>query len=98
MIKESIWFNLDPIETTVAFPYLDSTVIFNNSEWADLYGNLRKDQWRWGMIAKVLKNTVLTVWERAMMYKKVVQTVLFYKIEGWVVMEVMLNVLEGFHD
>ena len=32
-----------------------------------------------------------------MMYKAVVQMVMIYRIESWLVMDVMLKVLEGFH-
>ena len=34
---------------------------------------------------------------QAMMYKALVQTVLIYESETWVVMDEMLKVLEGFH-
>ena len=38
-----------------------------------------------------------TVRAWAMMYKAVVQTVLLYGSESWVIMNAMMKVLEGFH-
>ena len=70
--------NLEPLETTTAFPYLGRAIAFNNSDWESLYGNMMKVQRQWGMVAKVLINTGATVWERAMIYKVVVKTLLIY--------------------
>ena len=49
------------------------------------------------MVAKVLMNMGLTVRAWAMMYKAVVQTVLIYGSGSWVVTDVILKLLEGFH-
>ena len=53
----TIRFNLEPLKTMTAFPYLGSTVTFNNSYWEDLCGNMRKAQQHWGMVKKVLTKT-----------------------------------------
>ena len=45
----------------------------------------------------MLTQTGATARERAMLYKAVVQTVLIYGSNSWVVMGEMLKVLEGFH-
>ena len=50
-----------------------------------------------GVVATVLTKTGETVWEQKMMYKTVVKAVLLYRRDSWVVTEVMLEVLEGFH-
>ena len=34
---------------------------------------------------------------RLMMYKSVIQTMLIYRSDSWVIMDAMLKVLEGFH-
>ena len=39
----------------------------------------------------------MAVWARVMMYKSVVQTLLLYGSESWVVTGAMLKVMEGFH-
>ena len=58
---------------------------------------MRKAQRWWGVVAKVLTNMGEMVWEKALMYKVVVQTVLIYRSESWVVTDVMMKVLKGFH-
>ena len=50
-----------------------------------------------GRVEKVLAMAGATVQSRAMMYKAVVQTVLLYGRESWVVTNEMLKVLVGFH-
>ena len=72
-------------------------VAFNNSNWLALYVNLRKAHWQFGMVEKVMTKTREALRERTIMYKAIVQTVLLYGIDIWVVKEAMLNVLEGFH-
>ena len=49
------------------------------------------------MVAKVLMNMGLTVRAWAMMYKAVVHTVLIYGSGSWVVTDVILKVVDGFH-
>ena len=79
--------NLDPLEPTAALPYLGRTVEFNNSYWASLYGNLRKEQWIWGVVEKIPTNKEATVQVWEMMYKAVVHKMLLYGSESWAVME-----------
>ena len=57
----AIRVNLEPLETTEAFPYFVHTVLFRNRDWSDLYGNLSKAHWRWGVVAKVLMKTGVAV-------------------------------------
>ena len=89
---------MDPLEPAMAFPYLVCTSAFNNSDWADLYQNLRKAEHRWGMVAKVLPQMVTTVRMWVTLYKTVVKTVLLYGSKIWVVMGEMLKAMEGFHN
>ena len=88
---------MEPLDTTASFPYLGCTVDFNNSDWSDLYRNMRKAQWWWGVVGKVMTKTGETVQAWAMIYKVVVKTVILYGSEGWVVMDVMIKVLEENH-
>ena len=50
------------------------------------------------MAEKLTKKSGVVVWAQEMMYKEMVQTVLLYGRERWVVTEVMLTVLEGFNN
>ena len=89
--------NSDPLQPDTAFLYLGHTVAFNNSDWKNLYHNLRKAWFWWGVATKVLKRTGATVRTWGILYKEVVHTVLLYGSEIQVVMGAMLKVLEGFH-
>ena len=50
------------------------------------------------MVAKLLTKAEETVRARAMIFKVVLQTVLLYGEERWVVMEATLKVMEGLHN
>ena len=63
-IQVLISMNVDPHETNTDFPYLGSTFAYNNIDWAALYQNISKAQRWWGVVAKVLVNIVVTVWEQ----------------------------------
>ena len=94
----AIRVKLDPLESKTAFPYLRSTVMYNNSNWAALYSNLRKAQRRWGMIEKVMGKTMESFKDRDMMYNMVVQAGLLYSSEIWMVTDEMMTVHEVFHQ
>ena len=49
------------------------------------------------MATKVLKKAGATVRAQAMMYNTVVCMVLIYRRKSWVVTEMIMKVLEGFH-
>ena len=57
----NIRFNLGPLETMAAFPYLGCTVVFNNSDCGSFYENLSKAKRWWGVVAKLLTKTIVAV-------------------------------------
>ena len=62
-----LYINANTLPPSEASPYLGLTITFNNSNWAAVYLNLRKDRMRWGMIARVLERTGATVRARGAM-------------------------------
>ena len=46
--------NANTLALSEAFPYLGWTITCNNSDWEEVYLNLRKARRRWGMIVMVL--------------------------------------------
>ena len=62
-----------------------------------MYRNLSESQQIWGMVKKVMGKTGVTIKAPKMMYKVVVQVVLMYGSEIWVVANEMMTVLEGLH-
>ena len=89
---------LEPLKATTTFPYLGRTVMYNNSNWEALYSKVRKAQQRWGIVTKVMWNTGAPIKSRSVMYKVVVQAVLLYRSEIWLIMDNMVTVLESFHN
>jgi len=63
----------------------------------DVYKNLAKARTRWGMVSQVLRCDKLRPKAAAMFYKAVVQSVLLFGSETWVLSPSMLKALEGFH-
>ena len=53
---------------------------------------------RWGMVSVVPMKAGTIVWAREMLYKAVMQAVLIYGSERWVLTESTMKVLEGFHQ
>ena len=86
--------NAEDLPLSEAFSYLGWKIAYNNSDWAIVYQNLRKARGRWLMIAMVLVNTGSTVQARGVMYKAVIQLMLLYGSERWMVTGEMLKVLE----
>ena len=92
----AIKFRTEPLKTTTAFHDLVCTVTFNSRCWADLQRNLWKAQWLWGVAAKVISKTGVPLKSQAMIHKAVVQVVILYGSEIWVVTDAIMVVLEGF--
>jgi hypothetical protein len=67
------------------------------NDWPALYANLKKAQQHWGMLSLILVLDGASPRARGLFYKAVVQAVLLYGCETWVVTNAMLRVLEGFH-
>ena len=63
--------NAEALPPSEAFPYLGWTSVYNNRNWPLVYQNLSKAQRQWGVIYRVLVNTVATVQSQGMMYKAV---------------------------
>ena len=73
------------------------TIAYNNSDWVVVYLNLRKSWRRWGITVRVLERTGAMVQSRGEIYKEMVQSVLLYGSNSWVVTGEMLKFLTLFH-
>ena len=93
----SIKDNLEPLDSAATFPYLGCTIVYNNSDWAALYHNVRKYQRRWGMVSSVMVKAVAAVQSQEMMYTAVVQTGMLYNSDSWVITDTMMKLLEVLH-
>ena len=83
--------------TVTAFNYLGRVLSSLDSDWPAVYRNLGRARQRWGMVSRVLTRERATPRIAGMFYKAVVQTVLLYGCESWVLSKSMDKVLAGFH-
>ena len=92
-------FSVDNVELSnvTSFCYLGRPVTYNDSNWAALYKNLRKARTQWTKLARILVRDGATPRISGLFYKAVVQAVLLYGCETWVISPTMLKMLEGFH-
>ena len=74
--------NSELMEPNTASPYLGHAVVSNNRNWESMYQNLKKAQWNWVMVAKVMTKEGAAVLALTMLYKVLVQKVLLYGSES----------------
>ena len=86
------------LEKVEVFRYLGRMMAAGNSDWPAVYKNLRKARSKWGQISKPLIGTGVPPRTIGYFYKAIVQAVLLYGCETWVVTPAMLRALSGFHN
>jgi hypothetical protein len=86
-----------PLEGVELFKYLGRPLSYSDSDWPAVYYNLKKARKRWARVSRVLTREGATSRVCGMFYKAVVQSVLLYGCETWVITSQVLKVLEGFH-
>jgi hypothetical protein len=85
------------LERVRSFKYLGRILTDTDDDYPALYRNLSRARQRWGMVRRVLVRDGADPRTMAYFYKCVVQTVLLYGAETWVISNRMLRALEGFH-
>jgi hypothetical protein len=96
--KVTFKVNGQPIETVSEFKYLGRVLSNNDSDWTAIRANIQKARKRWGQVAQILSKQGARSCTMAYFYKAVVQAVLLYGSESWVITERMWKVLNGFHN
>jgi hypothetical protein len=86
-----------PLDKVDTFKYLGRYFTSTDSDWPTLYKNLQKARAKWAIIAKVLVRDNATPRVSGMFYKAVVQAILLYGSESWVITPAMIKVLDSFH-
>lgn len=85
------------IEMVQNFRYLGRLVTTNDDDWAAMTWNLGKARQRWSMTSRVLSREGASPRISAMFYKAIIQTVLLYGSETWVISGDIMNALRSFH-
>ena len=68
-----------------------------NDDWLAVAGNLRKARAKWARLSKILGREGVDAVIASKFYIAVVQSILLFGSETWVVTPRILNALEGFH-
>ena len=86
-----------PIETVSEFKYLGRVVKNDDDDWPAVNQNVKKATATWGRICKILSKEGANPKVMATVYKAVVQAVLLYGSESWVLSLAMETKLQSFH-
>ena len=87
----------EPLESVTQFRYLGRPITFSDDDWPAIHHNLTRARKQWAMVSQVLVREKAEPRIAAMFYKAVVQSVLLYGAETWVITRAVLDKLEGFH-
>jgi hypothetical protein len=90
--------NGEELEQVSKFTYLGRPLSSDGTDWPAVYYNLKKARQRWMRVSRVLTREGADPRVCGMFYKAVVQSVLLYGCETWVITSQVLQALEGFHN
>ena len=92
-------FNVDgvPIENVSEFKYLGRVVKSNDDDRPAMKANMKKARAAWGRISGILTREGANPKAMASFYKAIVQSVLLYGAESWVLTLSMEKELQSFH-
>ena len=85
------------IENVTEFKYLGRVVKKNDDDWPTVNRNIRRAQSAWGSLRRILSREGAEPRAMATIYKAVVQAVLLYGSETWVLSLAMEKKLNSFH-
>jgi hypothetical protein len=89
--------NGEPIETVKDFKYLGRILSDNDSDEECVERNLKRAKGKWGSICRILSNEGASPKIMGTFYKTIVQSVLLYGSESWVLTKPMIKKLQSFH-
>ena len=85
------------LPTCDTFKYLGRPMSSTDSDWPAVLRNLKKARQKWSMARRILARQGADARISGNLYKAVVQSILLYGSETWVLTAPMVKVLEGFH-
>jgi hypothetical protein len=85
------------LETVDCFRYLGHPLVANGNDWPAVVYNLNRVRGHWAQVSRVLTRQGADPKVAGYFYKVIVQSVLLYGCETWVISKQILVSLEGFH-
>ena len=73
-----------PLETVISLKYLGRVLTSGYENWLEVVGNLKKARKSWAWLTRILGREGANLWVSGMFFKSVVQAVLFFGLETWV--------------
>jgi hypothetical protein len=89
--------NGEEIETVNTFRYLGRELTSDDSDWEAVRRNLAKARARWGRLAKILSRDGASPKVMGQIFLAVVQSVLLFGSETWVLTDQMMDALRSFY-
>ena len=86
-----------PLSQVTSFKYLGIVLAAEENDWPAVVRNLRRARQKWARLTQVLSREVADAKTSGQIYLVVVQSVLLYGSETWVLIPRMDRVLGGFH-
>jgi hypothetical protein len=96
--KTTFTVNNAPIENVTSFKYLGRILTQNDNDTAAIEGNLLKARNRWARVRKILAQSGATPKHMVSFYLTIVQAILLYGAETWVLSDAMKRKLSSFHN
>jgi hypothetical protein len=87
-----------PVDSERWFIYLGRLLSTDDDDWLAVLRNVAKTQQRLAYISRILRREGATSKISTMFYKAVIQKILLFGSESWVLAPIMLGKLEGFHQ
>ena len=79
------------------FKYLGCVLNWSEEDWPEVCHNIRRERQVWGRLGKFLRREGADPIVSEKFYRAVVQAVIIFEAETWVLMVEMLQKLEGVH-
>ena len=86
-----------PLYQVTYFKYLGQVISAEDDKWPVVLCNLRRSRQKWERLTRVLSREVADAQKLGQIYLAVVQSILLYGSETWVLTPLMQRVLGRFH-
>ena len=86
-----------PLEAATSFKYMGRLLTASDNNWSSVVKNLRKTRMKWAMFSRILGQEGANVWKSVTVYKAVVNEILLFGSETWMMTPRIRWTLRGFH-
>ena len=95
VVSRSFVPNGIPLEMVTSFKYLGRVISASDNDWPEVVRNMKKARAVWRRLKRIIIREGATPWVSGFFFKSVVQSVLLFSAETWVVIPRMSWLLLG---